>query len=361
MLKLFLADLKMLSRNRQASFWALMFPIMFTFIFGFFFGKNSTNGEIAIINNSNTEIAQTFEKTLTDSGLFKIHTDIKDENTAVDQVKDGKVAAVVVVPDNFGVLSPDAPRTIKVIDDPANATTNAVLLGFIDKFNTNLTFQVNKIEGQIFQVEEDKVNKKTLTYFDFVLAGILGLALMNSSIIGVAIGMNKYREDKILKRITTAPIKIWWFILGEVLSRLIMNVVQISIILAIGKYIFDAHIYGNLFVIFGVAMVGGILFQLLGFVIASFTKTVDAAQGAATAITIPMMFLGGVFFPIDTLPGWLFSIVQYLPIAPLLRIIRGVVLEGASVFATPSNAIIVMVWIVGALLLASWKFRLSDE
>ena len=361
MLKLFLADLKMLTRNRQATFWALMFPIMFTFIFGFFFGKNSSNGDIAIINNSKTEIAGTLSKSLTDSGLFKIHTDVADENAAADQIKNGKIAAAVVIPDQFGSLVPSAPRTIKVVDDPANATTNAVLLGFLDKFNTNLTFQVNKIQGQIFEVSEDKVNKKALSYFDFVLAGILGLALMNSSIIGVAVGMNKYREDKILKRITTAPIKAWWFISGEVLSRLVMNVVQISIILAIGKYIFDAHIYGNLFTIFGIAMVGGILFQLVGFVIASFTKTVDAAQGAATAITIPMMFLGGVFFPIDTLPKWLFSIVQYLPIAPLLRMIRGVVLEGASVFATPSNAIIVALWIIGCLLLASWKFRLSDE
>ena len=95
--------------------------------------------------------------------------------------------------------------------------------------------------------------------------------------------------------------------------------------------------------------------------IASFVKTTDAAQGAATAITIPMMFLGGVFFPIDTLPKWLIAIVQYLPIAPLLRIIRGVVLEGNSPFFNPSNIIIVMIWIVACLVIASWKFRLREE
>lgn len=361
MLKLFFVDLKMLLRNRQALFWVLMFPLMFTFIFGFFFGKNSTTGSIILINRSDTVIAKSLETAISDANLFKIDKSYTDTDQARTQVEKGKVAAVLVMPENFGAMTADAPKTVSVIDDPANATTNTVLLGFLDKFNTNLTFQLNHITAPAFSIDEQKINTKTLGYFDFVLAGILGLALMNSSIIGVAVGMSKYREDKILKRLTTTPMKSWWFIADEVLSRLVVNVFQISIILLIGKYFFDAHIYGNIFVIFALALLGAILFQLLGFVIASFVKTTDAAQGAATAITIPMMFLGGVFFPTDSLPHWLFSIVQYLPIAPLLRIMRAVVLEGASPFQNPINLVIVFAWIAVCLAIATWKFRLSDE
>ena len=184
---------------------------------------------------------------------------------------------------------------------------------------------------------------------------------MNSSVIGVGVGMSKYREDKILKRITTTPVKSWWFIIAEILSRLCVNLIQISVILMIGKFLFDAHIYGNIFVILAVAMVGAIMFQLFGFVVAALSKTTDAAQGMATAITIPMMFLVGVFFPIDFLPKWLYAIVQYLPPAPILRIIRGVLLEDQSPFFEPKNALIVLSWIVITLSLSIWKFRLSDE
>jgi len=148
---------------------------------------------------------------------------------------------------------------------------------------------------------------------------------------------------------------------NEVLSRLVLNFLQVSIILLVGKYVFDAHIYGSLLVIFPLALLGGILFQLIGFAVASIVKTTDAAQGAAMAITIPMMFLGGVFFPIDGLPKWLFSVVQYLPIAPLLRMLRTVVLEGGSPLTNPINMIIVLAWIVVCLFFASWKFRLNEE
>ncbi len=361
MFKLFIPNLKMLFRNSQSAFWALMFPLMFTFIFGFFFGKNSTTGNIILINQSDTEISKTLEKTLTDANLFKVDTSYTDIEKARDQVEKGKVAATLVIPQNFGEMTPGAPKTLNVIEDPANTTTNAVLLGFLDKFNTNLTFQLNKIEAPAFSVHEEKTNTRNLGYFDFVLAGLLGLALMNASIVGIAVGMSKYREDKIFKRLTTTPMKSWWFIVNEVLSRLVLNFLQVSIILAVGRFIFDAHIYGNYFVIYALALLGGILFQLLGFAIASIVKTTDAAQGAAMAITIPMMFLGGVFFPIDGLPNWLFSIVQYLPIAPLLRMLRGVVLEGNSPFDNPINIIIVLSWIVVCLFFASWKFRLNEE
>lgn len=361
MLKLFWADLKMLFRNKQASFWALMFPLMFTVIFGLFFGKNATNGNVIIINNSKSEIAKTIETTITDSKLFTINTSEKNVDSAREMVKKGKVGGVIVIPAGFGDLKPNAPRDITVINDPGNATTNTILMGFLDKFNTELTYKMNGIKATAFQVVEEKTNTNKLTYFDFVLAGMFGLALMNASIMGIAIGMNKYREDKILKRITTAPVKTWWFITGEVLSRLVLNFLQITVIYVIGKYVFDAHIYGSIFMLYLIALIGAIMFQLIGFALASIVRTVDAAQGAAMAITIPMMFLGGIFFPIDTLPKWLYSIVQFLPLAPLLRIIRGVILEGASILSDPTNLIIVGAWIVGCLIIASWKFRLNEE
>ena len=362
MLKLFLADLKMVFRNRQYAFWALMFPLLFTFMFGFFFGDNSTSGgNLILINNSDTQVATTLVKVLEDSRQFNISKDITDPNQAREQVEKNKVAASIVIPKDFGAITPDAPREIEVIFDPGNSTANAILFGFLDQFINQATFQAAGVKDRLYSIKQVKTNPNELNYFDFILAGILGLALMNSNIISIAVGMSKYREDKILKRITTTPMKTWWFIVGEIASRLVMNFIQVTLILVIGKYLFHAHIYGNILVVYGLALLGAVLFQLLGFVIASFVKTTDAAQGAATAITIPMMFLGGVFFPIDTLPKWLFSVVQYLPIAPLLRVIRSTVLEGESPLTNPTNLLIVFIWIIVALILASWRFRLSED
>jgi ABC-2 type transport system permease protein len=357
--KLFVTDLKMLLRNKQSLFWAFMFPILFTIIFGFFFGKNTIVGNIALVDNSNTQIAQNLDKTITDSKIFKVNKNIS-EGDIKNQIKKSTISAGIVIPKDFGATIAGSPNTIKIIYDPGNAQTNSVITGFLQNYLTQASFQIQHTEP-LFKLEEEKTSNRTLSYFDFVLAGILGLALMNSSIIGIAISMSKYREDKILKRITTTPLPSWKFIVAEILSHLIINVLQVSVILSIGYFFFDAHIYGSIFILLPIALIGAVLFQLMGFVIAALSKTTDAAQGMSQTITIPMMFLAGVFFPIDTLPKWLYSIVQYLPLAPLLRMIRGILLDAASPFENPANIIIVGGWIIVSLIFSIFRFKLSDE
>ncbi len=361
MFKLFKTDLKMIVRNKQALAWALLFPLLFTSIFGLFFGRDNTSlGTINVINESSSELAKNLTKSLEESNLFKIEY-LQSVDEAKEEIADGKMQAALYLPGKFGIKAPDAITKLTVFYDPGSTQMASALTNFVDKYLTGASFAIQEAKP-IFSVQQEQVSSsKELNYFDFVLAGVLGLALMNGSVIGVAVAMGKYREDQILKRITTTPLPVWKFIMAEVLSRLVLNVFQITIILLVGIYAFGAHISGNYFVLLAVALLGGILFQLIGFVIASLTKTVDAAQGMTQAIILPMMFLAGVFFPIDALPRWLSPIVQYLPLAPLLRILREVALENLSPFHNLTNVGIVTAWIVVALAVAIWKFRLSEE
>ncbi len=360
MLELFWANLKMMFRNRQSLVWGLVFPLAFTFVFGAFFGSGSdSSGTIAMINDSDSAVAQSLQTAMEESDVLKLQKDLSVDE-ARDLLKKGQITAIVQIPEAFGSGQPDSPTKVKVIYDPANVQTNGVVLGFVDKFLTQVSLEIQQTQI-LFGIEEEKTNTNDLTYFDFVLVGLIGMSMMNSSVQGVGISLANYREDKILKRLTTTPLKSWRFVLSEVFSRLVLNVIQITIILLVGILVFGAHIIGPLWLLYAFSLLGAVLFQSIGFVVAALSKTTDAAQGMATAITIPMMFLAGVFFPIDQLPRWLFSVVEFLPLAPLLRMVRTIALENGSPFTDPRNMIIVCGWIAVALTIAAYKFRLSDE
>jgi ABC-2 type transport system permease protein len=361
MLKLLFADLKMLFRNKQALFWVLMFPLMFTLIFGLFFGKsNNIVGAIVIVNKSDTELSKSLDKGLVDSNIFNIKNE-SDLVSAKKEVEKNKISAVVYIPEKFGTPLPDAPKNITIYYDPSSAQAVSILSSFVDKYLTGASFAIQQAKP-IFSIDQEKIgSNKPYSYFDFVMAGLLGLALMNASIMGMAVAISKYKEDKILKRITTTPLKTWKFLASQVISRLVLNVIQIALILSVVIHFFNGHVYGNLWVLVVIALLGAVLFQLIGFVMAGFAKTADAAQGMAQAVAIPMMFLAGVFFPIDALPKWLFNIVQFLPLAPLLRMLRGISIDAVSPFSNPLNIEIIIGWIVIMFLLALWKFRLSEE
>lgn len=360
MWQLFKADLKLLYRNRQQLFWSIMFPLMFTVIFGFFFGGDQIkSGTLAVIKKSNTQLAETLNNSLKDSGLFSVKEET-DENIARTELKNSKVNGILIIPENFGSADPHVPGSVKYISDPGNGQLNGAVQSFAGEFLTIASMKAQNAKP-LFDLEIEKTNSRKLSYFDFVLIGLVGMALMNSSVQGIAISMSKYREDQILKRLTTTPLPAWKFITAEVLSRLILNAIQVSVILLIGVYAFHAHIYGNLLYIYAIALVGALLFQALGFTVASMSKTTQAAEGMATAVAIPMMFLAGVFFPIEQLPQWLIKIIQFVPLAPLLRSLRGMALESASPFSQPWNVVLVLAWIVILLAISTYRFKIVEE
>lgn len=358
--KLTFANLKQIFRNKQALFWSLAFPLIFTLIFGAFFGKEVINvGSIGIINNSDTQLSKTIVDAFSSNEAFKIKTP-KDLDEAKAMIKKNDLVAAVEIPQDFGNLAPSVSKTVTVVADPGSSSANAIVIGILDKILTNYTMQAQGAKP-IFTINQESSTSNKVTYFDFILAGLMGLALMNSAVQGLAVNIAKYRDEKILKRITTTPLPSWQFVVSEVLSMLVLNLLQISLLLAVGIYVFKAHIYGSVFMLYFIALLGAILFLCLGFVVAALTKTTEAAEGMATAVTIPMMFLGGVFFPLDALPKWLYSIVQYIPLAPLLRMIRVVDLEAGNPFTDSKNIIILLSWIAILLFIAIWRFKFTEE
>jgi ABC-2 type transport system permease protein len=360
MRKLFIADLKLLFRNRQLLFWSLAFPLIFTVIFGFFFGQGAGGGgTVGLVNKADSEIATDLARVMRESDLFTVKA-VASQEEAEELLKDNKLQTIVVIPAEFGGSDPAAPKTVTVIYDPAATQGYGIVTGFLESYMTRVNYRIQNAQP-IYGVDHRKTTMASFSYFDFVLVGLIGMALMNSSIQGLAISMAKYREDKILKRITTTPLPTWKFIAAEVLSRLVLNFLQVGLIILVGVQFFNGSVHGNLGMIFALSLLGAVLFQLIGFGVATAVKTTQAAEGMATAVTIPMMFLAGVFFPIDQLPAWLFSVVQYLPLAPLLRMLRSVALEGASPLANPANMGIVLGWVAAMLAIAILRFRLADE
>lgn len=362
MLKLFATCLKLLVRNRPFLFWSFMFPLLFVLMFGSFFGTGGGGmglGRIVVVNQSKTAVAVGLQNALT--GISGLHVDSEQSlPKAQEQMKKGDASAIIVVPQHFGSGLPDAPTRVKVIADPGSPQTGAVVMGIVERCITGLDYIVKR-QKPLYSVERVDAGRRGLNYFDFILVGLLLVALMNSSVQGVAVSMSKYREDKILKRITTTPLPQWKFITAHVLSRLVINVLQIAIILVVGIRVFHASVYGSIPLLCGFSLLGAVLFQLVGFSMAAVSKTAQAAEGMSTTFTVPMMLLSGIFMPLEALPGALQTLMHYLPVSPLLNIMRGVALQSESPVEDPRRLVILGCWIVALFAFTCWKFRLSDE
>jgi len=197
-------------------------------------------------------------------------------------------------------------------------------------------------------------------YFDYVLPGLLAIGLMNFAMVGAAASVARYRELKILKRILATPLDPSKFVAGQVTARLALAMVQTAIIMIVGVLL-GASLGTGWPWLFAIATLGNLIFVSLGFAVAGRVSSVDAANNMAGLATTPLMFFGGSFFPVDSLPGWLQPIADNLPLTPLVDSMRAIALEGAAITDVGTELATIGMWIIASIALARASFRFSTE
>jgi ABC-2 type transport system permease protein len=164
------------------------------------------------------------------------------------------------------------------------------------------------------------------------------------------------REKLILKRLAATPLRRWQLVGSNVLMRLLIAFAQALIIVTVGTLAFGVEITGSLLLVAGFVTLGAMSFLALGYVIASFAKTEDAANGMTSMIQFPMMFLSGAFFQIDEMPQFLQAIARVIPLTYLADALRQVMVGGAAFAPLWVCAAVLAGWLVVCFAIASRKF-----
>ena len=115
---------------------------------------------------------------------------------------------------------------------------------------------------------------------------MLGLSVMQVGIFA-AIPLVADREKLILKRLAATPLRRWQLVGSNVLMRLLIAMVQAIIIIASASIFFGVEIAGSLLLTAAFVVLGAVAFLALGYVIASFAKTEDAANGMTSVDPVP--------------------------------------------------------------------------
>ncbi|MBI2170756.1 MAG: ABC transporter permease [Chloroflexi bacterium] len=360
LMALTIANLKMIARNRQALFWAMVFPLIFVVVFGLFRFDEPLEVNLLVVDRAQDEVSEGLIASLSAVERFNVAVR-QDEAELRRELEDGNGIYVLIIPEGLGPRLAQGPAAtpveITLLYDRANQSA-PIIIGAIQKFIDNTNQSIVQAPTML-ELRPQGVQARQFTYFDFVLPGLVGMGVMTYSIIGVASAMALYREQKILKRMLATPLRVRTFFAAQIMAFLLLSVVQAVIIMAAGMLLFNGHFYGNFLYMMALVVVANVVFLNLGFIVGAVAKNVRAADGMANAISIPMMFFSGTFFPNENLPKIIATAVEYLPLSPLLDAMRGVALDARPFWEYPGELAILGAWIVVSSVAAVRVFRFS--
>jgi ABC-2 type transport system permease protein len=182
------------------------------------------------------------------------------------------------------------------------------------------------------------------SYFDFIAPGIMAMTVMMSVMTGLPAAISQEREVGTLDGMMVAPISRLSVIVGKTLAQMARGILQGVLILFLATILFGVTVHGSIFLVFGLLLLGVFSFVGLGVVLTSFAKDQETAVMLMTTIMFPMMFLSGVFFPIEQMPWFMQAISQFLPLTYVADSLRKVMVLGADIPAISTELTILIVF-----------------
>jgi ABC-2 type transport system permease protein len=347
MLSMIVANLKMTFRNRGALFWNLLFPAIFIVIFGAIFGN-----EMSVV----IDVATTGPESAYQQRVMTVFDNVEafdlagshDQTKLMSDLEDGDLDAVVV----FGEAQAGGLPPVTVYYNQANGPTSQVVVSAVQQVLISTAQAESPVTIALEPVTSDEVS-----FIDFFVPGIIAMSLMNSGVIGLSTAFVTYRERGILRRMRMTPFPLPNFILARIVSQVVIAFTQAVILIVLAKLLYGLEVKGNIGVIALALLIGSLTFLAIGFAISSVARTTESAAGISNLITFPMLFLSGVFFDVDSAPGWLQPITKVLPLHYLVEALREPMTLGNGLDAIWVDLLVLVAIFTVAVLFAVRFFR----
>jgi ABC-2 type transport system permease protein len=357
-------SMKMYFRNKQGIFWALFFPFLIMIIFGLLNFDGFNAPDVGIDDRARNSASRSLIEKLRgpeNDPIIEVSHGI--ESTLVSELDDGDLDAVFVIPEGFG--EPDRLSTVRATTDLRRPQESGVALVVLSDSLEDLFQELEVVPDRFliesrFGIGQTTIKGQDQGFKGFLVPGIAAMAIMQGGIFGVVFTLVRFRAQGVLRRLFATPISPAHFLVGQVITRLTISVLQAYILLAVGAIALGVTIGGSVEAWLSMtllAILGGALFISVGLAISGMAKTEDVAAPVSNIIALPMMFLSGVFFPVDSLPDTVSRVTQYLPLTYLADGMRAAALEGAGVTSLGPEFLGLAVWTAVAFVVATRTFR----
>jgi len=346
------ANLLLLFRNRQVVVFNILVPLLLIVIFGGLFQGKRSQVDI---------VAPRADAAILKQALPHSSFSVREVSaaTARTQVLNNSADFALVI------TGTSKPLHARIEENAGNITENAAYAAAAQGALYNLNQQLLRTAPAVIPSVAELHPKGGLSagslananYIDFLTPGILAYAVLTAGL-GAGIRLVGDRERGTLRRIRATPIPVWTFLASSVLAQLVLVMVQIVVLLGVGHLMYGVGLGPSPAPVLLLLLIGSLCFLAGGFLIAGFARREQSAVVLMNLVTLPQLFVAGIFYPIATAPIWLRDLAAVMPLTYFSNGLRGLMAQGQQLSQVLSPDLLVLLGVgIAVLLLAARIFR----
>jgi ABC-2 type transport system permease protein len=354
-------ELMQLARDRLTFAMIVGIPTLQLLLFGFAINLDIRNLPAALLDQANTAHSRELVAELASSQVLDFRRVVVAPQQINDLMRRGEISAAVVIPPDFeNLMSRPDKAAWQVVVDGADQSVQAAarqLGGFpLDSLtygsadNRIGVRKVPSVEIVNFYNPERRAPVNTVP-------GLIGVILAMTMVIFTAMAIVRERERGNMEMLIATPLSPLELTIGKVLPYVGIGLVQVTLILILGRLVFGVPVRGSLLDVYvaSVVYIGATL--ALGVFISTMAKSQFQAMQMAFFTFLPQILLSGFMFPYDGMPRAAQWLAEIFPLTHFLRLIRGVMLRDAHLGEMWGELVALAVFIVVVMGLAISRFR----
>lgn len=356
-----------LRRDVLALVLALGVPVAMLGIFGWAINTDVKHVPTAVFEQSGSAEARSFLEAMGNSQYFDVRYWVSSHRELTRLIDQGTAKVGVVIPPDFGRQLARQSADIQVIVDASDplVATSAVNAAASLGAQRSLEIMTRTLGGTPLGRQGDPpLDVRVRAWYNpdlvsaiFIVPGLIGALLMQTTITAMAVSVVREREKGTLEALIVSPIRRWELLLGKIIPNLLVAYGQMTMALIVARFVFDVPIRGSLPLLYLLAATFMLGTLGIGIFVSAVSRTVPQAMQLAFLTFLPSIYLSGLLFPIEGMPTAAQYLASIIPLTYFLRIVRGIVLKGVGFGYLWPSLIPLIIFGVVIFSLAVLKFR----
>ena len=321
-------ELLQLKRDRLTFAMIVGIPVMQMLLFGYAINTDVRNLASAVADQSNSHLSRQFIADLGQTQVLDLRYVVDTPREIEALLEAGQISIGIHIP-------PDFDR--RVIDD--RRTAAHLLVDAVDPTVLGVANQLRnmplKFDSTVLPAERAGTFE-VRPYFNperrsavFVIPGLMGIILTLTMMLFTAVAVVREREHGNLELLINTPVSTTQLMIGKVVPYIMIGIVQLALIIAVGRFLFDVPIRGSILDLYLAASAFIAANLALGLFVSTLVKTQFQAIQITIFFLLPSILLSGFIFPFDGMPRAVQYIGEVLPTTHFIRLTRGIMLREA--------------------------------
>jgi len=326
-----LKELRQVRRDRITLAMIGGLPVMQLILFGYAINLNLRHLTAGIADQANSSASRALVMDMVATGVITPKLAATSPAELTEALRRGEISLGIIVPPDFEARRFDGREAVQVIVDGSDTVVQSAAVQLaqlpLNTLPAANTRPLGLSPGQISVVSFYNPERRSAVN---IVPGLIGVILTMTMVLFTGVAIVRERERGNMELLIATPVSPTELMVGKVAPYIVIGLIQTSLIIGLGALLFRVPMAGSFLDAYGAAMLLIVANLSLGLLISTQAKSQFQAMQMTFFVFLPSLLLSGFMFPFAGMPIAVQWFAEILPLTHFLRLIRGIMLRGAS-------------------------------